>query len=71
MVTVILNVRECDTCGHEAVALGGPGTECIECDSGVYMASSGFRDIQTSPATAEEYEENFGSEVINVSGNGA
>lgn len=69
MVTVILNVRECDTCGHEAVALQGEGTECAECDTGVYMASTGFKDVQTSPENAEQYEENYASEVINVSGN--
>lgn len=69
MVTVILNVRKCDTCGHEAVALEGEGTECVECDSGVYMAATDFADIQTSPKVAEQYEEHYPAEVIDVSGN--
>lgn len=71
MPTIIMNVRECDTCGHRAIALDGEGTNCLECDDGIYAESVDWKEFQISVEQAEEYRENQSDhdEIINVSGN--
>lgn len=57
---IALITRKCDSCGGEAVSLGGAGADCEDpACMGVYAAKTGFQVFNVYAEQAEMYREQY------------
>lgn len=63
--TITFKVRRCTDCDHKAVALGGVGADCAECNDGVYRDWVGSQTSEMSGQAFDELKDH--AEVIEYS----
>lgn len=64
MVEITLKTRKCNNCGHEAVALEGPNTLCVECPSGRYVARVGEATFEVPEEHVDDFRAKYGNEFL-------